>query len=468
MAKFPASMTRRGPVGDVALMWDGRRCDARAPWRSAAPARLERLERIPASALPSRPLSAGEAPNRLLLGDNLTVLAHLHDELAGRVDLAVVDLPFASGTDYRAPLRLGVDAGGRGAGSIVAFRDTWEGGLPGYLTMLEPRLRLLHALLGERGSLYVHVDQRASAVVRLLLEEIFGPGGFVNELVWAYRTGGTSARLGFARKHDTILFFVKDPARAIWNPPRERSRLSHHYGFKNVEILTDAEGPYTWVRGRDVLDVPALRGNQPERVDYPTQKPEALLERFILASSEPHSLVLDAFAGSGTALVVAERHGRRWVGCDQSPVAVAAARKRLLSLTTRAEFEVIAAHEAVGSPFPTERPQVSARALVEGETVRVELTGLGYQRPSQLPAGVRFEPPAFADFVDAWAVGWDGSDGVPRADWSAQRSRAVRALPLVSAPHRYPCPGRYELRVTVYDVFGGHGAASVTVQTPVA
>lgn len=403
-------------------------------------------------------------PNRLLLGDNLAALAALYSTLEGRVDLVLVDLPFASGSEYRVPLRLGRDSGGRGAGVLVAYRDVWGPGLSGYLAMLEPRLRLLHGLLSERGSAYVHVDQRASAVVRLLLEEVFGRESFVNEIVWAYRTGGTPGRLGFSRKHDTVLFFAKDPTRALFFPQQERSRLSHRYGFKNVVIHTDDLGPYTWVRCRDVVEVPALRGNQPERVDYPTQKPEALYERFVLASTEPGSLVVDCFMGSGTALVAAERHGRRWVGCDASPLAVAAARKRLLALPVRRPFEVAIVEQDGTFGVVPEPPRVRARAIFEGGGVRVELEGIGYERPEALPAEVRFTPEVSADFVDSWAVGWDCPDGVASADWVACRTRAVRELPFVSPPHVYARSGLHELVVSVLDVFGGRGETRLSVE----
>jgi len=134
---------------------------------------------------------------------------------------------------------------------------------------------------------------------------------------------------------------VKDPSRATWNPQKEKSYLMHRYGFSNVEIHEDDHGRYTRVRCRDVFDIPALRGNQPERVDYPTQKPEALLERMILASTDPGDLVMDLFCGSGTAAAAAARLGRRWIACDRSPAAIRVARKRLLTAGSAPSFRVL-------------------------------------------------------------------------------------------------------------------------------
>lgn len=454
-------MARPAPPRDVELCWPGKRGRA-APLPAGA--RVELVERVSGRGRPPPGAAPPQRPNRLLLGDNLAALAALRSELRGQIDLVTVDLPFATGNDYRVPLRLGEAAGASAPRELVAYRDAWGPGLAGYLTMLEPRLRLLHALLSERGSAYVHVDQRASAVVRLLLEEIFGRDAFINELVWAYRTGGTPARLGFSRKHDTILFFAKDPAQALWNPALEKSRLGHRYGFKNVEILVDEDGPYRWAKCRDVLDVPALRGNQPERVDYPTQKPEALIERLVRASTEPGSLVLDCFAGSGTALVVAERLGRRWLGCDASPLAVAVARKRLLALVDRAPFEIAVARTDPDETAPGPVPCPRVRAVVDGRRVHVELTGLAYDRDGALPAGIRLERERCTELVDSWAVGWDCPDGIATADWVACRSRAERSLPLASASHRYPRRGRYPIVVSLLDVFGGRGTVALTVE----
>lgn len=270
---------------------------------------------------------SGAPRGRLIHGENGGVLAELTKTLAGAVDLIVIDPPFATGTD-----RLYETTAGRRKLRARAYADQWSRDLPGYLDMMRARLRLCHELLSPRGSLYLHCDPRTSHALRFLGDELFGPRRFINELVWFYKTGGLPEKLGFGRKHDTILFYVKDPEQAIWNPQKEKSYLSHRYGFSNVQIHEDAGGPYTEVNCRDVFDIPALRGNQPERVDYPTQKPEALLERIIRASSVPDSLVVDVFSGSGTTAVTAAKLGRRFLACDRGAWAIHMARSRLLAL----------------------------------------------------------------------------------------------------------------------------------------
>jgi len=187
----------------------------------------------------------------------------------------------------------------------------------------------------------VHLDYRMAPLIRCILDEIFSVDSLVNEVIWFYKTGGIPEKLGWGRKHDNLLFYAKCPPKTCWNPQKEKSYLMHRYGFSNIEIFQDEYGPYTLVNCRDVFDIPALRGNQPERLNFPTQKPEALLKRIILASSNPSDLVADFFCGSGTTLAVAEKLGRRWIGCDLSRWAIHVTRKRLLDIESCKPFDVL-------------------------------------------------------------------------------------------------------------------------------
>ena len=443
-------------VSGVELVWSGK-CDPGLP--TSVPVGWRCLER--SSGCAPGGARAPEWENRLLLSDNLAAMTSLRAELHGGIDLIYVDPPFATGAGFAASVRVGASPAEREL-PMPAFDDRWDGGLAEYLSMLLDRLRLMYELLSDRGSLYVHVDYRATAFVRCLLDEVFGPGCFVNEIIWSYKTGGAPARLGFARKHDTILFYAKDPACAVWNRQRERSYLTHRYGFKNVRIREDERGPYTLVTCRDVFDIPALRGNQPERVDFPTQKPEALLERIIAASSSPDSIVADFFCGSGTTLVVAEKLGRRWIGCDAGQLAIHTTRKRLLGLEERAAFRVLAADTSAndGCAPPL---QVRARLCRSGDEAWVELLGLRGQRVAQLRAWMG-ESRHWSDLVDLWAVGWDCPDAVPSLDWFALRSRRQRNLDLVSPRHRVEAgEGGRLVVVKVVDVLGGEGQTVLTL-----
>ena len=255
-------------------------------------------------------------PNRLLWGDNLHVMRQLPNET---IDLIYIDPPFFSGRQYN------VIFGDQN--ELRSFSDIWEGGMPGYLIWLNARLYEMKRLLKKTGSIAVHLDHHASHYVKVELDKIFGASSFVNEIVWLYKTGGMSKRW-LGRKHDTILVYAKSKDYKF-TPLKEKSYLSHKYGFSNIEIKEDDGGFYTMVGMRDVWDIAALRGNQPETIGYPTQKPEAVLERLILLFSHEDDVVADFFTGGGTTAAVAQRLGRRWIACDQSRVAVAITADRL-------------------------------------------------------------------------------------------------------------------------------------------
>ena len=261
---------------------------------------------------------AASPANALFRGDNLTWMTRLPSACC---DLIYVDPPF--GTDT---LTAG-DARAEGAGRRA-------GGPEAYLDFLTPRLEQCRRLLAPRGTLYVHLDWRTVHYVKVRLDELFGRDNFLNEIVWSYRTGGVGRRW-FARKHDTILSYARKRGAHVFNVLRAGR-------YRTDGLSNDERGrPYKVTRnGRlyfhpagpaltDVWNVPFLSTVSRERVNYPSQKPLALLERIVLASSNPGDLVADFFCGSGTTLVAAQRLGRKWMGCDVSERAVKLARRRM-------------------------------------------------------------------------------------------------------------------------------------------
>ncbi len=205
--------------------------------------------------------------------------------------------------------------------------------------MIYERLVLMRDLLAEDGSIYVHCDWRVTQFIRMVLDEIFGKDYFVNEVVWSYKSGGaTKSRYG--RKHDTIHFYSKTND-FIFNVPKEKSynRDFKPYRFKNVEEFEDEIGWYTLVNARDVWSFDMVGRTSFERVHYPTQKPEALLERIIKASSNEGDLVADFFCGSGTTAAVAEKLGRKWIATDLGKFAIHTTRKRLIGVQRQLKDE---------------------------------------------------------------------------------------------------------------------------------
>ncbi len=256
---------------------------------------------------------------RVVHGDNLELMQRLPD---GCCDLIYVDPPFCTGRSRRS------------GSAPTRFKDHWSGGLDGYLAFLTERLVEIHRLLPATGTLYVHLDWRTVHYVRVGLDRIFGYDSFLNEIIWAYRTGG-SARRWFGRKHDTLLVYAKCRGKHTFHVIRDgqfrtdglkRDETGRPYkSTKRGRLYFHAEGPAL----TDVWDIPFLSTVSLERTGYPSQKPESLLERVISAASNEGDLVADFFCGSGTTAAVAARLGRRWLCCDDSADAVRIARQRL-------------------------------------------------------------------------------------------------------------------------------------------
>ena len=283
----------------------------------------------------------GQWMNRLIYGENLLTMQALlvGDEatglpsLRGKVDLIYIDPPFDSKADYRTKINLpGIEIEQKPTVlEQAAYSDTWKDGTVSYLKMIYPRLLLMRELLSEKGSIYVHIDWHVGAYVRVLMDDIFGKNNLVNEVIWGYKSG-VAVEKGYAKKHDTLLRYKKS-ADFLFNVQKEKSYMGLGYstGNKNVVLYddNDGRGPYTLVNVKDWwIDIGMIATSKGRL--YATQKPEALLERIIKASSNEGDLVCDFFGGSGTTAAVAERLGRRWITCDIGKPASLIMRKRFI------------------------------------------------------------------------------------------------------------------------------------------
>lgn len=338
----------------------------------------------------SKPKEDSEWRNKLIWGDNLLVMASLMEEYAGKIDLIYIDPPFATGADFRAKFKVG-DDGIRSskmgekpdfeklhtAIEEKVYRDTWGKGLDTYFSMLYDRLCYAKELLSQKGSLYLHLDPTVSHYAKLMLDEIFGRENFKNEVIWCYKE--RERILDFYNpKHDVIFFYSKsDSGGRTFNWAEACEEYSEvtvnkfkyhdekgHYQIrgKNAQgspiraadgLRPEHEEKYPGLTYRDYIEdrpgvaprdwwtIPIINKAADERLDYATQKPEALLERIIRVSSNPDDIVMDFFGGSGTTAAVAEKLGRRWISCDLGRFAIHTARKRLLEIPDCKPFEVL-------------------------------------------------------------------------------------------------------------------------------
>ena len=297
--------------------------------------------------------------NRLCYGDNLLVMQALlnGDEatglpsMRGMIDLIYIDPPYDSKADYRTKITLpGCDIEQRpNVLEQFAYSDTWKEGTVSYLKMMYPRLYLMRELLSEQGSIYVHVDWHVGHSVKLILDDIWGKGNFRNEIIWKY-TGSLQPQKDFARKHDSIFRYSKTDNRIYYpclvpyslnsinrfdkQDENGRYKITYRNG-KAYKTYMSAGKPIedVWIDETtdiDILEIPIIMKNSVEYTNYDTQKPEALLERIIKASSNENSIVADFFAGSGTTGAVAEKLGRRWIMSDFGKPANMIMRKRLI------------------------------------------------------------------------------------------------------------------------------------------
>lgn len=324
-----------------------------------------------------------ESGNLLYYGDNLDILRrYVADE---SVDLVYLDPPFNSNQDYNVLFR--EHSGEEAAAQIKAFSDTWRwdteaarsyqetveaGGrvadalsafrtflgtsdMMAYLAMMAPRLVELRRVLRDKGSIFLHCDPTASHYLKMLMDAVFGPDTLQNEIVWCYETGGRSKRF-FPRKHDLIFWYGKSKNPAFHY---DQVALPRDFSTMHETVLQDEEGrlyqrnvkagkEYRYYLDKGVLpndwwpDLQALNPSAKERLGYPTQKPEALLERIIRAGTVEGQCVLDPFCGCGTTIAAAQRLGRRWIGIDITHLAINLIRHRMSdSFGAASKFKVL-------------------------------------------------------------------------------------------------------------------------------
>ena len=344
----------RKPIkGYPELHWTGKR-----PYKSTVyyPAQLKEVY--------------GEAKNdwlnKIFWGDNLQVMSHLLKDYRGKIDLIYIDPPFDSKADYKKKIKL------RGK-TIENDQSTFEEKQYGdiwtnddYLQFLYERIVLCRELLSDNGSLYLHCDYHKSHQIRMILDEVFGLGamispngqGFRAEIIWDKGFRGTESKNIYQRTHDTIFWYSKT-SEWIWNQQFEEYKDAKMSRYNQVDedgkryalikrVRTDGSVYYgkcyfneAGKKIEDVIFEPIMASTDRERTDYPTQKPESLIERLVKSSSNPGDIVFDCFMGSGTTQAVAMKLGRRFIGADINLGAIQTTTKRLINVANElnSQFE---------------------------------------------------------------------------------------------------------------------------------
>ncbi|HMD89315.1 MAG TPA: DNA methyltransferase [Anaerolineaceae bacterium] len=354
------------------LIWDGKYDQDGlrvAPLRVSLP--FQTVESVNESAQQRQHMldlfSAGrdqEWRNRLIWGDKKYVLPSLLDEFAGKVNLIYIDPPFNIGSDFSftATIPDHPDTEEDETTSFVkepsaiemkAYRDTWGHGLDSYLQWFYETIILLRDLLVQNGSIYVHLDWHMVHYAKALLDEVYGKENFRNDIVWYYRKYQMRGMRIFTQNSDRILWYVKNadsdyifhPQTQPLDKPKYLKRKAWDKDRQIIVNVRDEKGnliydEYNDEKVDDVWDIPFIGATSGERTGYNTQKPEAVLERIINASSNENDLILDCFVGSGTTAAEAEKLNRCWIACDLSRFAIHTTRKRLLAIENVRPFVV--------------------------------------------------------------------------------------------------------------------------------
>ena len=339
--------------------------------------------------------------NKLIWGDNKLILSSLKNgplrkqiEAEGGLKLVYIDPPFDVGADFSMNIEIGEESFTKKPSVIeeIAFRDTWGRGMDSFIAMIYERLKLIHGLLADEGSIYVHCDWRVNSYMRLALDEIFGKDNLKSEITWKKLNSPKAQSVGFGNQKDSILYYSKSKDNTIFNTvfseitesslkpyshddndgrgkyrlieieaqgvqKNANRKVSEFYGrtapflyrkekleewYKDGRIYTSSTGRHSKkqyiseVEGLLVSDLWTDKTVSPiqsaEKIGYPTQKPEALLERIIKASTNEGDLIADFFCGSGTTLAVAEKLGRKWIGSDLGRFSIHTTRKRMIGV----------------------------------------------------------------------------------------------------------------------------------------
>jgi len=385
--------------------------------------------------------------NKLIHGNNSLVMSSLLEDFKGKIKLIYVDPPFATGTDWNYKIRIGEEKKtikqDQSDLELKAYQDTWGKDVSNYLQMIYERLYLMRELLAEDGSIYVHLDRNIAHYVKVIMDEIFGSDCFRSQIIWntasinvaGYKTQANN----WIYAQGIILYYSKNKDQFIFNRQHVKNLKYQHEDEKGKYRITrrkkekvyeseDLGDPMTDI-WNDILSFNYVKAAL-ESVGYPTQKPQDLLKRIILTSSNPGDLVADFFSGGGTTLVVAEKLGRKWIGCDSSRYAIHVTRKRLLDIQNSKSLDG-------KSKLYLNRVSPFRIAYYDGEStggndfsidlqaklgkINLKLTDFKVSNEDKIPKRITNNIKKWSDWVDYWSVDFN-FEGAFNSEWESYRT----------------------------------------------
>ena len=438
--------------------------------------------------------------NLLIWGGNNSIMRSLNPKFSNKINLIYIDPPYATGGNFESKTFIGED---NTFEKKKAYSDIWEGGIDEYIDFLYDRLLLMKNLLSENGSIYVHLDWHVSHYIKVILDEIFGKENFRNEIIWAYPAASAKTRRFFIRSFDSILFYTKSKDYTFNNDPgiymeysdrvkfalKEDDKGTFYYrgGSHNGKRLS--QKVYVTNKGifpRDVwTDIPYIRANTLEYQAFSTQKPERLLKRIILASSNKNDIVADFFCGTGTSLAVAEKLGRRWIGSDIAKQAINISRKRILDVRNSNDLiDWKKKYDSRSQPFKIMRNKGYTVAIspykdflvkniqkkdiisliqdtkfevnISEKNSKITVDIVDYFTPNLklIKETIKNRINNFSDWIDSWSIDFNHQEHSFTTVWTSYRTLKNRKLNLTSYPYIYKEKGKHKISIKVNDILG--------------
>jgi DNA modification methylase len=438
--------------------------------------------------------------NLLIWGENKSIMESLIPKFSNKINLIYIDPPYATGGNFESKTFIGEN---NTFENKRAYSDKWDGGIDEYIDFLYDRLLLMKNLLSENGSIYVHLDWHVSHYIKVILDEIFGKDNFRNEIIWAYPAASAKTRRFFIRSFDSIFFYSKSDEYTFNDDPviymeysdrvkfalkeDEKGIFYYRGGSHNGKKLS--QKVYVKNKGifpRDVwTDIPYIRANTLEYQAFSTQKPERLLKRIILASSNKEDIVADFFCGTGTSLAVSEKLERRWIGSDTEKQSINISRKRILDVWN--SNNMIDWGEKYGKraqPFKILRNYDYAQIInlnknffvkniqkkeiisliqdtkfvinISEKDTKITVDLLDYIIPnlSLVKDSIKKRIKFFHDWIDSWSIDFSNKEQSFTTTWISYRTLKNRRLELTSSPYNYDKKGKQKISIKVNDILG--------------